>query len=241
MEVLPGQETLIASWRALAQLSSGARVIRRPRSVAAVFPSWAPLNNAILLGPAEAEGLRAAGTELRVVYRNAGIESWALWLSSRATTLDAPDQVGEVPDFTRDTTTLVMRLPSLEGFGEHANVIRTSVDGASRAGDEPVPVAELGGDDGVAGLHGWALVRDGVAVSGAWSCIHGRDCGIYAVGTVPQWRRRGLARALVEHVLADARSRGARTASLQSTRMARTLYESLRFAAVGRYEEWLSP
>jgi hypothetical protein len=42
------------------------------------------------------------------------------------------------------------------------------------------------------------------------------------------------------HVLADACHHGARTASLQSTRMGQPLYESLGFAAVGRYEEWIS-
>jgi hypothetical protein len=41
-------------------------------------------------------------------------------------------------------------------------------------------------------------------------------------------------------VLADAWHKGARTASLQSTRMGQPLYESLGFTAVGRYEEWIS-
>jgi ribosomal protein S18 acetylase RimI-like enzyme len=48
-----------------------------------------------------------------------------------------------------------------------------------------------------------------------------------------------LARTLIEHMLADAASRGARTATLQSTRTGQRLYESLGFAAVGRYEEWI--
>jgi ribosomal protein S18 acetylase RimI-like enzyme len=69
--------------------------------------------------------------------------------------------------------------------------------------------------------------------------VYGDDCGIYAVGTAPEWRRRGIARTLVQHALADSHRRGARTASLQSTPMAVTLYESLGFEAVGRYEEWV--
>jgi len=44
----------------------------------------------------------------------------------------------------------------------------------------------------------------------------------------------------MEHVLADAQRRGARTATLQSTRMGLPLYESLGFEPVGRYEEWVS-
>jgi ribosomal protein S18 acetylase RimI-like enzyme len=84
------------------------------------------------------------------------------------------------------------------------------------------------------------MVHDDVAVSCAWSFLHERDCGIYTVGALPAWRRRGLARSLVEHVLADAAHRGARTATLQSTRMGKPLYESLGFEPAGRYEEWIS-
>ena len=36
------------------------------------------------------------------------------------------------------------------------------------------------------------MVHDDVAVAGAWTFLYERDCGIYAVGTVPGWRRRGL-------------------------------------------------
>jgi predicted acetyltransferase len=77
-------------------------------------------------------------------------------------------------------------------------------------------------------------------VAATWSFVEGADCGLYTVGTVPAMRRRGFARALVEHVLADAQRAGARTATLQSTRMGQPLYESLGFEPVGRYEEWIS-
>ena len=46
---LPGQETLLASWEALARLSPAARLVHSAAATAAVFPSWVPLNNAILL------------------------------------------------------------------------------------------------------------------------------------------------------------------------------------------------
>ena len=93
--------------------------------------------------------------------------------------------------------------------------------------------------DGVPGLDGWVCLYDGAAVAGAWSYLHGTDCGLYAVGTVPHLRRRGLAAVLLEHVLADAYRRGARTASLQSTPMGVPLYRAFGFTAVGRYEEWV--
>jgi ribosomal protein S18 acetylase RimI-like enzyme len=110
----------------------------------------------------------------------------------------------------------------------------------TRVSSEPVTVGEFGETASVPGLSGWVMVQDGVAVASAWSFLYECDCGIYAVGTLPEWRRRGLASALVQHVLADARRRGARTATLQSTRMGQQLYESLGFEPVGRYEEWSS-
>jgi GNAT superfamily N-acetyltransferase len=116
-------------------------------------------------------------------------------------------------------------------------VVRTSIEVASLATDEPVLALEE--PDGVPGLDGWVFVHEGAAVAGAWSYLHGTDCGLYAIGTVPRMRRRGLAAALIQHVLADAHRRGARTASLQSTPMGEPLYRSLGFAPVGRYEEWV--
>ena len=86
-----------------------------------------------------------------------------------------------------------------------------------------MPVDELGEPETAPGLSAWVMLQNNVAVAGTWSFVHERDCGIYTVGTMPRWRRRGLARRLVEHALADARRRGARTASLQSTPMAQRL------------------
>jgi GNAT superfamily N-acetyltransferase len=238
--VLPGQETLLACWSALAKLSPGARVIRSAATAAAVFPSWAPLNNAIMLDGHDGAAAEATASRLTGVYADAYVDVWALWMPSRVTDLDAPDEVREVGGLKRDTTTLVMQATLPPGLRHHDRVVRTSIAAATHATDEPVPAADLAEPEGVPGLAAWVLVHDDVAVAGAWSFLHERDCGIYAVGTSPGWRRRGFARSLMVHVLADAQRRGARTATLQSTRMGRPLYESLGFEPAGRYEEWIS-
>ena len=36
--------------------------------------------------------------------------------------------------------------------------------------------------------------HEDVAIAGAWSFLNGRDCGIYTVGTQPEWRRHGCPR-----------------------------------------------
>jgi ribosomal protein S18 acetylase RimI-like enzyme len=231
---LPGQQTLLESWRALARTSPGARRVDTTNAAGAVFPAWTELNNAIL----RSDDYGAALTELRGIYAAAGVERWALWAPSATTDLDAADR-RTLPGLERDTTTLVMGLVLPDGLARHAGVLRTSIATATRATDEPIPGDELDPPDAVPGLTGWVLIQAGRAVAGAWSYRYGSDCGIYTVGTAPAWQRRGHARRLVEHVLADARSRGARTATVQSTGAGQRLYESLGFRPVGRYEEWL--
>lgn len=239
-EQLPGQDTLVASWRALARLSPGAYVGHTASTVLGLFPHWTPLNNAIVLGTPTAHRVASAFRDTARVYLRAGVAEWALWLPSPATTFDGPDVVAELPGLRRDTTTLVMSADLPHGLRLHEHVARTSVASATAAaGERPVPSGELEPADPVPGLSAWVMVVDGVAVAGAWSYLRGIDCGIYAVGTLPRWRRRGLARALMEHVLADAARRGATTATLQSSVMGRPLYSALGFRAVGRYEEWV--
>jgi GNAT superfamily N-acetyltransferase len=236
---LRGQGALVASWRALARLSPRARIVWTQSAVAAVFPDWAPLNNAILLDEPGSVTAAAAAAELKYLYDSAGVESWAMWLPSAVASLGAPDEVTVVGGMCRDTTTLVMELTLAEAPPIPDGVVRTSVVAADRAGDEPLPAGDLSHPDDDSSLDAWVMVREGMAAAGAWSIIEGTDCGVYAVGTVPEWRRRGLASGLMRGVLGDAYRRGARTATLQSTVMGVPLYRSLGFVPVGRYDEWV--
>ena len=233
--MLPGQQTLLTTWRALTALSPGARVVASAATVAAVFPAWAPLNNAIL----RSGGADAAAAALLDAYGAAGVDTWALWLPSRRTDLGAEDDVPAVAGMRRDTSTLVMRLPLTATHQPDDRVRRTSISSATQATDQPVRVADLQAEDGIAGLAAWVMVRDGHTVAGAWSMVHDDDCGIYAMRTPDGFRRQGFARALMAHILASAYARGALTATLQSTPMGRPLYASLGFEPVGRYDEWV--
>lgn len=237
---LPGEETLIGSWSALTELSPAARMINSSAAIAAVFPSWAPLNNAILHIAPDDGAAEDVISQLTACYTEASVATWALWIHSGITDIDAPDTGPEISGLKRDTTTLVMHATLSPTRQLHDGVVRTSIATAMRASDEPVRRTDLEPPDDVPGLTGWVLLHESVAVAGAWSFRNGRDCGIYAVGTQLEWRRRGFARTLMEHILADAWRHGMRTASLQSTRMGQPLYISLGFRAAGRYEEWLS-
>jgi ribosomal protein S18 acetylase RimI-like enzyme len=237
---LAGQETLVACLRVFAASSPGAVLLQLPQSVVAVFPSFAPWNNAIVLSPHDVD----LATEVRrvsEVYQGAQVGSWAFWVPSPAVSFDEPDAISEIPGLKRDITTLVMKASADETRTAWEAVRPASIADAIRATDEPIPTNALDESeiDIDATIAGWVAIDGEVAVAGAYRYLHGSDCGIYAVGTAPAWRRRGIAGRLVDHIMADAARRGARTATLQSVPEARGLYESLGFAAVGRYEEWV--
>ena len=239
--MLPGQDTLIACWSALAETSPGARVHRSTGAVVATFPRWLPLNNAIVLDDDPA--MRSAvASEAERVYAAAGVDVWALWVASCAASFEAPDRAQEVAG------------------------LRARHDDARHAGrpGSRAPLARRGRRS-IAHRHRPPRERGASAGAARARCAgdHARPLGVGAGGRpdggglrvdlpppaglrhlcrrdVAGLATQGVGRTLMEHVLADARRRGARTASLQSTRMGQPLYESLGFTPVGRYEEWVS-
>jgi predicted GNAT family acetyltransferase len=60
------------------------------------------------------------------------------------------------------------------------------------------------------------------------------------VGTAPAARRQGLATALSAHAAAEARERGCTTVSLQSTKMAESIYASVGFRDCGCFDEYVA-
>jgi ribosomal protein S18 acetylase RimI-like enzyme len=88
-----------------------------------------------------------------------------------------------------------------------------------------------------------ALADDGAIGAVAMAFDHGHeDTAVWYVATRPEAQRQGLARRVMRGLLAEARARGSRTASLQSSAAGQRLYESLGFAVVGEvhlYEEQL--
>ncbi len=190
--------------------------------------------------PATAVATAAEVTRLASTYDDAGVDAWAYWVPSPSSTSTPPDAGGGGRADPRPDDAGDAHRPASTTSRRRDGVRVTSLTSAAVAGDEPVAV---GGARDPASAVGTRRLGHGARrrsrSPGLWTCVHDGDCGVYAVGTAPEWRRRGVARALVEHALADARRRGASTASLQSTPMAVSLYRSLGFEAVGRYEEWV--
>jgi GNAT superfamily N-acetyltransferase len=67
--------------------------------------------------------------------------------------------------------------------------------------------------------------------NGATAIAAGRQGLIVNVFTEPEWRRRGLARRLIEHILAWSREQGIDSIMLHASDHGRALYEQLGFVA----------
>jgi GNAT superfamily N-acetyltransferase len=67
--------------------------------------------------------------------------------------------------------------------------------------------------------------------NGETAITDGRQALIVNVFTEPEWRRRGLARQLMEHILAWSREQGIESIMLHASDDGRALYEQLGFIA----------
>ena len=94
----------------------------------------------------------------------------------------------------------------------------------------------LFGEEGGAGL---LAEVDGAPACTGVSVVAGDWVGVFIVGTVPAFRRRGLGAALTAKLVRDAVARnGVSQALLQSSAMGKGVYESLGFVTVEDWTRW---
>jgi ribosomal protein S18 acetylase RimI-like enzyme len=209
-----------------------------PGVAVAVFPEEPErgvYNNALLDGGL-AEGARSDAIEaMEAAYATAGVTRFAAWVHESDTAMHADLQRR---GYTLDQSTRAMGMP---------------LDGVRL----PRPEIDLGAPDWfehlrLAGMPaGFLSSADPAAYRVLVGCLDGEnvataiaydfdgDCGIYNVGTLEPARRHGLATALTALHLRDARVRGCRTASLQSTVMAERVYAAVGFRDLGRILEYV--
>lgn len=233
-----GAETLLASWEQYARGAEGARLHRLPGVAAAVFPNdpeRGVYNNALLERGRGAGGRDEAISAMEAAYEAAGVTRFAAWVHEcdTATRSDLGRRGYAVEEVTRamgiSLDDIRLPRPDLElataDFSEHLRL----------AG---LPRGFLRGIEASA-FHVLVARLHGENVSTAIAFDFSGDCGIYNVGTLEPARRRGLATALTAIELHDARARGCRTASLQSTAMAERVYGAAGFRDLGRILEYV--
>jgi ribosomal protein S18 acetylase RimI-like enzyme len=229
--------TLLASWRAYARYSDGARVEELEGATVGIFPA-APesgfYNNALL--PRGLDVARAGEVVAAVVeaYRAAGIPSYAIWAHETERGAVAALE-GQGLRFDSATRAMAMSLDAL--VAPRPEVELGDLDWEGYAEFEGLPGLLRGAS--AEEFHLRVARLDGRDVGAAIAYDHDGDRGIFNVGTRPEARRRGIGTALTALQLHDARERGCATASLQSTPIAEGVYAALGFADLGRYLEYV--
>jgi ribosomal protein S18 acetylase RimI-like enzyme len=142
--------------------------------------------------------------------------SWpAMVLGTLPTALEAPPGIE------------VRRVVDDAGFEDHLR---------ATGGDGALGATWLG--RGVLDDPRWTLFvgyLDGAPVARSMSFVHDRVVGVYNVGTQAPARRRGFGSALTVSALIEGARAGCTVATLQSSAMARRMYEELGFRLAYRY------
>jgi ribosomal protein S18 acetylase RimI-like enzyme len=212
--------SLVGSWEALAEPRMDASVVRGDGFVAAVFAEPV-LNNAVLLsatGVGPAAGLY--GDRPHAVWTRDGEQA----------VMDAVRRAGYQESET--TTPMMVDLADWRGTSD-TDVIVADLDSPQLAELLGTEVELLRGAPGV------RAYRTTDSLSGLVTTDVGDDVNIGWVTTAPHARRGGRATAVLAKALSDAHVRGMRTASLQATDMAVSLYKRAGFVVVGRWQEWV--
>jgi ribosomal protein S18 acetylase RimI-like enzyme len=233
-----GFRTLLASWGEYARGASGAAVHHLAGVAAAVFPEEPErgvYNNALLERGLAARERSNAIEAMEAAYAGADVTRFAAWVHECDTAMRA-DLLRR--GYTFDESTRAMGM-TLDGMClPRPEIDLGAPDWLEHLRLAGVPADFLSGADPAA--YRVLIGRlDGENVATAIAYDFGGDCGIYNVGTLKPARRRGLATALTAIHLRDARVRGCRTASLQSTAMAERVYAAAGFRDLGRILEYV--
>ena len=227
--------TLVQSWAYLATGSPGAEVIETDGATIAIFihsPDREFLNNVVL--SRGAGNPEATLDTVERAYAERGVERYAIWVHESE---KAVAGALEVRGYAYDSSTRTMAMP----IGDLAAADTSKLDLIELSPEE---FWRLDGLDGLVpelsaeGAHFYVTRFEGENAAMLMAFDHDRDCGIYMVGTVPAARRHGLATALSAHAVNEARRRGCRTVSLQSTAMAERVYAGVGLRDLGRFDEY---
>lgn len=226
--------------------SEAGRVLRFPGVVAAVSPRTPDRSifNSVLA--VDATALEASIDELAGTYQSAGVRAWTVWvpdddrasaglLERRGHVLDgSPRSMGlELHDLRPPRNSRPCGSELVEvGLGEvgRINDLAYGIEGPGWQ-DAIHPAPDLP-------VRALAAVIGGEAVSCAVVIEGGDDACVTGVATVPGYRGKGLAAAIVARMLTEARERGMRTGTLQASAAGSPVYQRLGFSDVGFIELW---
>ena len=231
---------LVAQVEMFGRTAPQARLITRGSMIGSVLPN-APqssiANAAICREPtATPHELEAIARE----FKDAGVQKWGLWTNGDdPASAEAATRAGLALDST--PAAMFHTLEDLEdvppvGTPGFATIGR--VNDLAYGYAEPRLATSLANLDST--VHAYGIGDHSVAMA----YDHGHDdTVVWFVATRPEDRGKGLASRILKRLLLEAKERGRRSASLQSSAKGRPVYERLGFRTIGTlhlYEERFS-
>ncbi len=221
----------------------------------------AVFNSALLNAPADEEGLRRALTLASFHFRQRGV-GWTLWLCedllTEASLRKRVRTLAQESGLDQIATPPGMYATHLEPPAHVLPVLTyRRVDDASTRMDFahlssvifslPYQTSQqIYGNEALWArpMSGWVGYVGSQAVTLACVVIGAGAAGVYSVGTLPAFQRRGYAEAIVRHALGESRAEvGSDVTVLQSTSQGMKLYTRMGYRPVTKfgvymYENW---
>jgi ribosomal protein S18 acetylase RimI-like enzyme len=214
---------------------------------------FAMFNGATLTAPVETVRELEARVQTAAAYYGSKGLPWSIWVCEDW--LDRRLRSRAAETMYRSGLHQVVELPGMEAGRLEpparalaALEFRRVVDAATRADFNHIMAVAFGipfafsrqiyesertwGD----GLTGWVGYLEGTAVATAATLIAGGVIGVYAVGTLPQYQRKGYGEAVMRHGIEQAEAEsGLEGSVLQASAAGFHLYERMGYRAVTRY------
>ena len=193
----------------------------------------------------DAAALAAALPALRVVYEDAGITAWTVWvrpgdeaaaaaLAEAGHALDATPRMMAAPLAAMDLAErAVLDLDPQPSLADVAH-LNDAAYGLPPEGSFDTVLR----DPADPGWHVHLARVDGKPAACLFTRIHDTDCWIGLVATAPEARGRGLATELLRGALREAQETGAQTTSLEATKLGFGVYARLGYQDLGELQMW---
>lgn len=231
--------------RAFATGCPSARLLERDGLVAGISPETPDrsLPNAVYYSDPDALGTSL--DDLSAAYEQAGVNAWTVWVpDDDRGTADLLERRGHVLDAS--PRAMALWLDDLRDGPSKPEAVERAEAGqpdAARLNDlaygyESRPFAALLEQPTRPPVRWGFAAVDGQPIACAGTIDEGDDAVVTLVATHPDHRGRGVAGWLLRSLLAEARGRGAVSASLQATKLGAGVYERLGFRDLGFIEMW---
>lgn len=237
---------LRAFYRWIATGGGGASLVELAGGVQACITPAVPersiVNGVVYSDP---QAAAAALDELAAAYDAAAVEAWTVWVQPGDGALaDALAAAGHVLDAQPIAMGAALadldlddRVPldlaasptwdAVASINDVAYGLQPS-SGFGRA------LRNVAADDARA----YVALVDGEPAASTVALIHGDDCSITLVATLPRMRGRGLASGLMRRALREALEAGCATTTLEATAMGAPVYHGMGYRTLGTLQMW---